>query len=231
MFSHRYASNGSCAHLESEVFEWASSGNIDALESKLRVFPFLIDAPNEQGSTAMHFAARNGQTEVVELLYKLGSSSLDLQNKRGCTPLYYATKSNFLSTVKKLVQLGSTAITTANYKGFTPMSYVFSGRRILMLELFCSLGREYVDFAHDDLCCCSSFYYARMMGSLDAAIILHRYGIDTHFVRDAHNDIHPARQNIEHLEFGTLVHRLYFARSLAEVLFFAPTESEKKKRF
>jgi ankyrin repeat protein len=49
-----------------------------------------VNAANDQGQTAMHFAALTGREKVIEFLYKSGAK-LDVKDKRGRTPYEVAT--------------------------------------------------------------------------------------------------------------------------------------------
>jgi uncharacterized protein YoaH (UPF0181 family) len=49
-----------------------------------------VNAANDQGQTAMHFAALTGREKVIEFLYENGAK-LDVKDKRGRTPYDVAT--------------------------------------------------------------------------------------------------------------------------------------------
>ena len=48
-----------------------------------------LNARDEAGNTALHWAALNGDVELVKILLNVGSP-YDVENKAGATPLIYA---------------------------------------------------------------------------------------------------------------------------------------------
>lgn len=75
----------------------------------------------------MHFAACNGNDDVVQILVKCGGS-IEEQNENGHTPLMDAANTGHISTVRLLLEAGAvinahsnefkeTALTLAAYKG------------------------------------------------------------------------------------------------------------------
>lgn len=64
------------------------------------------DAGDENGSTALHQAARRGHLAIAELLIDRGAD-VNAQNNSGATPLHWATRGNRLPVVKLLIEHGA----------------------------------------------------------------------------------------------------------------------------
>jgi ankyrin repeat protein len=60
-----------------------------------------VNAANDQGFTAIHFAAQTGRTRIVEFLSANGAR-LDVKNKAGRTPLDLATAPAMKALIGKL---------------------------------------------------------------------------------------------------------------------------------
>lgn len=79
------------------------------------------------GNSPLHFAACNGNDDVIQILVRCGAS-IEEQNENGHTPLMDAANTGHISTVRLLLDAGAdinahsnefkeTALTLAAYKG------------------------------------------------------------------------------------------------------------------
>lgn len=84
----------------------AYHGNYEKLKSNLRCNSDLINWQNENGRTALMFAANMGQTKCVELLLE-HNAKLDLQDDIGRTALMHAAVNGKSDSVHLLIAKGA----------------------------------------------------------------------------------------------------------------------------
>ncbi len=92
---------------------------------------------NKNDETLVHIAAQLGKVEAIELLLQLGfklkSTSICLRDKYGNTPLHYALRShsrNKCVIVNLLVDQFPSDVNQPNNKGQCPLHYAFNGRNV-----------------------------------------------------------------------------------------------------
>ncbi len=83
-----------CAQTESRWLE----GIELLIEAKI-----ALDAANDSGFTALHYAARRGDTEMVEKLIEAGAP-VHCNSNNDCTPLYLAVYNGHTAVVEKLLE-------------------------------------------------------------------------------------------------------------------------------
>ena len=86
----------------------------------------LLDAGNKQrkgrfGSTPLHWAARQGRTDIVELLLDAGANK-DVKNEYGSTPLNIAADRGFTDIVMMLLDAGADKEVKDTF-GFVPLHW------------------------------------------------------------------------------------------------------------
>ncbi|KAF4528293.1 hypothetical protein B566_EDAN016644 [Ephemera danica] len=62
-----------------------------------------VDAEDNNGDSALHYASRNGYTDIIKILLDRETSLLNKQNKGGNTPLHLASDNGKCDAVKKLL--------------------------------------------------------------------------------------------------------------------------------
>lgn len=72
-----------------DIFVAAALGLADKVKDLLAADPALVKVQNGDNGTAMHWAARTGKQDIVELLLAAGSD-INAQDRSGATPLQYA---------------------------------------------------------------------------------------------------------------------------------------------
>lgn len=72
------------------LLEAAKSGGLEQVRTIVRDRPPFINQRDEQGATALHYAAFGGHSAVVELLVEYGANINALDNKFGATPAGWA---------------------------------------------------------------------------------------------------------------------------------------------
>ena len=76
-----------------------------------------------RGMTALHYAAENGQNEVVELLTTEFEAKTNVFSRDGYTPLHYAVFNKHIDVVKKLLSVGAGVNIPSRRQKRTPLSY------------------------------------------------------------------------------------------------------------
>ncbi len=87
------------------VADAAMNQNRDAVRSLLRERAD-VNAPQPDGATALHWAARWNDLELADLLIKAGAKP-DLPNREGATPMYLAAENGSAGMIEKLIQGGA----------------------------------------------------------------------------------------------------------------------------
>eukprot|EP01035_Chromulina_nebulosa_P024562 gene24562-31984_t len=88
--------------LSCTIWTAAEQGNIDALQSRLRAKPSLLNLTDKYGYTALHYAAQNDHTSIVQLL--LGMKADPNASICGATPLHRAAFAGSLESCRSLLQ-------------------------------------------------------------------------------------------------------------------------------
>src|SRR5215472_7670381 len=74
---------------------------------------------DDQSRTALHYAAMNGNLQIVAILIK-AKAKLDVRDKLGNTPLHLATERNQTEVLQLLLDVG-VPIDAENKNGMTPL--------------------------------------------------------------------------------------------------------------
>jgi ankyrin repeat protein len=83
----------------------ASEGKVNSLDTLLQFKPDL-ELRDTSGRTALHFACRAGNIEVVKRLLQLKQIDLDSQTNGGVTPLMCAVESGNIEVVEECLNCG-----------------------------------------------------------------------------------------------------------------------------
>lgn len=94
-----------------------------------------INAPDDNMSTALHFACRNGNPTIVKIL--IGSSNIDVNSAddHGVTPLHYAVFSSKVDIVKIMCQCPDIDLNVQDEHMSTPLHYAVWNNDIDLVEL------------------------------------------------------------------------------------------------
>jgi uncharacterized protein len=93
------------AGVKSEIADAAMQGNVAALRSLLRQNAD-VNAPQIDGTTALHWAVRANNLELTELLIRAGAHVAEA-NKAGATPLLLATINGNAAMIERLIAAGA----------------------------------------------------------------------------------------------------------------------------
>jgi ankyrin repeat protein len=101
-----------------------------------------IDALDREGRTALFYAAKDGDSEIVAELLKHGSN-VNVQDKNGETPLHFAAREYRPEAAELLIKAGA-AVSAQDIHGNTPLwRAVFESRgRGKMIKLLLSAGSD-----------------------------------------------------------------------------------------
>ncbi|WP_319803449.1 ankyrin repeat domain-containing protein [Wolbachia endosymbiont (group B) of Aporia crataegi] len=88
-------------------------------EGRSEIVVFLISYKNEYGYTLLHYAAKNNNSDLVDLLLTKGAD-INAKDNSGNTPLHLATLNGKLQVVKKLLEKGAD-INAKDNSGNTPL--------------------------------------------------------------------------------------------------------------
>lgn len=89
-----------------DIYQAAKKGDLATVTKLVEAKPELRDARNDMGATALHFAANNGQLEVVRYLLEKGADA-NIVDKMGVTPLLVAITHRQAEIARALLEKGA----------------------------------------------------------------------------------------------------------------------------
>ena len=129
--------------------------------------PINVDERNNEGFTALMYAADNGNVDSVRFLLDKGAD-IEARNEEGYTPLIYAAWSGHNSTAKLLLDRGAN-VNARNRRGYTPLILAahngFADVACLLIDNGANINARNV-LGH------SALVYAARFGYADAARLL-----------------------------------------------------------
>src|SRR5437773_12522467 len=103
----------------SEVADAVMRGNKDALRSLLQR-KVDVNAPQIDGTTALHWAVRADDLETADLLIRAGAN-VSAANREGATPMQLATLNGNAVMIGRLIQAGADATAPLTKYGDTAL--------------------------------------------------------------------------------------------------------------
>jgi ankyrin repeat protein len=94
------------ARVVTPLHEAARDGNYDAALRQIEGGGARLDAQDEEGRTALHYTATNGEGEIAGLLLSRGAS-IDIQDDAGETPLHLAVRNGYAAIAELLLDSGA----------------------------------------------------------------------------------------------------------------------------
>jgi len=96
------------------------------------------DQTDDEGRTGMHYAAINGNLQIIAILVK-GGAKLDPKEKLGNTPLHLAADRSQVEAAKLLLDAGAT-VDAENKDGMTPLMIAASHGNIEIVQALLAKG-------------------------------------------------------------------------------------------
>jgi ankyrin repeat protein len=126
------------------IFHEVESGDTEAVRVLLDKDPELIHSRDKDGYTMLHWAARKGRLQLVELLVAKGAP-LDIRSHDGSnlTPLHLAASEGRIETAKLLIDKGAdleACSKGAHYKDWSALVFAIWNKHKDMVELLIRKG-------------------------------------------------------------------------------------------
>lgn len=114
-------SNAGQPRISADAFRMAAyEGDMDKVRSGIESGMDVNGFDSTQKLTALHMAAYNGHTEIVDYLLKKGAA-VDCRDRDKKTPLIHACTGPFSATVQTLIKAGADVNAIDGTEGFTPL--------------------------------------------------------------------------------------------------------------
>lgn len=201
----------------------------------------MIRLLGELGTCAQHWFGVNNMTATVRAVFKGRAAAVEALYEIGCKDvmrnyalMHSAMSYSHVEVIKVLHRLNPTLITHSSPTSMPPLHFcAFMGSDVLcVMETLCQLDRAAIDQPHKEditpmhrcMCVSAPMHFQRFL-------VLHRYGSEAHFSatttgRIPGNYIDYDEETSTGPGIGAHIRRVYFSRSLAEVLFFVMDEGE-----
>lgn len=122
-----------------ETFRMAAKWNNMYLMILLLQGNIDINCKDDYGSTALHFATRNGNPSIVQFLASAKGIDINAMDNNGVTPLHYAVFLSKLDIVKILCQVEGIDVNIRDKHGSSPLHYAVWNNDIHLVEYLVSL--------------------------------------------------------------------------------------------
>jgi ankyrin repeat protein len=90
----------------------------------------LQEVSDENKCTSLHFAALNGDEEVVGLVAQKAQKLVDARDSHGCTPLHWAAKHGKTGALPHLIPTSSIDVEDEATGKWTPLHYAASSNKV-----------------------------------------------------------------------------------------------------
>ena len=120
-----------------DVLEAARSGTAAEVEESIHLGADL-SGTDQQGMTALHFAASRGNLATIEVLLQFGAP-LNVQDNAGMSPLHSAVIHDREKVAMRLIAAGS-AVDVADLRGYTPLHLAASTGQLGLVQLLVEVG-------------------------------------------------------------------------------------------
>ncbi|XP_054823421.1 uncharacterized protein LOC129321614 [Prosopis cineraria] len=116
----------------------ARSGDLNAVQSILRINPLAVNSRDRHSRTPLHLAAWSGQAEVVNYLCKnkadVGAAAMDDMGA-----LHFAAQKGHLDIVRALLSAGA-SVKASTRKGMTALHYAAQGSHLELVKYLVKKG-------------------------------------------------------------------------------------------
>ena len=132
------------------------------------------DAANDEGMTALHYAAINGDTEIVRFLVEHGADITAQDNLLSRSAIHFAAEKGNLECIKYLAEQGADLLDRDIY-GTTPMHYAARSNKLDVVKF---LVDKKIDYRAKDARGWTAMHYAADGGSIDVVRYLLAKGLN-----------------------------------------------------
>jgi ankyrin repeat protein len=98
-----------------DIFDLLRKGDLAAAKALIEKSPQLVEARDNDGDTPLHYAAREGNAELINYLIDKGAK-LELQDARQKTPLHLAAMNDRRDAVSVMLKRGAALETRDDYR-------------------------------------------------------------------------------------------------------------------
>jgi hypothetical protein len=111
-----------------------------------------VNAKDDLGRTALHYASSIGSRPIVETLLKKGSfKDVELADKMGYKPLHLASEGGYHGVIEALIKEGEADVNSAGPDGFQPLHLICqAGRSVACFAALLTVG-ELLDLKDQDM--------------------------------------------------------------------------------
>ncbi|CAK9860712.1 unnamed protein product [Sphagnum jensenii] len=148
---------------------------------------FLPFRPMEQEQTtnltALHFAARMGSLEIVDLLFREPEIKINVQDDGGCTPLHIAAQAGHVNVVERFLGQDPCLIglTTQNSNSFTPLDLAIDKGHVAVVKVLLQFTAE-SDLTRKNSCSGNTtLHIATKSGCVEVTNMLLEHANELHF--------------------------------------------------
>ena len=125
--------------IREEMFRMAGKFNNIYLMILLLQAPLNVNSADSRGSTSLHFATRNQNNGIVNLLCHTKGVDVNAQTEDGVTPFHYAVFSGKLLTAQILAEAPGVDVNCTDKHGSTPLHYAVWNNDITLVKYLLTL--------------------------------------------------------------------------------------------
>lgn len=121
-----------------EIFELIENGDYHAIREEIGSFD--LETVNEEGDTPLHYAVKNEDFELLEILLAY-VPDIDVENEEGDTALHLAVKTSDIDLVQLLIDSGAN-VDVKDIKKRTPAVLASQLKEDVIYRLLKEAGNE-----------------------------------------------------------------------------------------
>ncbi len=142
-----------------------------------------IEQERRSNLTALHFAARMGSLEIVDLLFREPGIKINVQDDEGCTPLHVAAQAGHVNVVERFLEQDPCLInlTSENSNSFTPLDLAIDKGHVAVVKVLLEFTSE-SDLTRKDSCSGNTtLHIATKIGCVEVTNMLLEHANKLHF--------------------------------------------------
>ncbi|KAJ6092112.1 hypothetical protein N7467_004081 [Penicillium canescens] len=151
-----------------------SNGQVNAIETLVKLKPDLLEARDQNNWTPLHFAALHGGVNAIETLVKLKPDLLEARDQNNRTPLDIAVRNGQVNAIETLVKLKPDLLEARDQDNWTPLHIAAIHDQVNAIETLVKLKPDLLE-ARDQLNR-TPLYFAVMHGRVNAIETLAKLG-------------------------------------------------------